>query len=137
MTVTITHAQNPAEGWDISAVAKADPGEGIARAQIIINGFKEYEMPVSHMSGPHLHLADLPLAVPLDSVQQYQDYIARLHQIPGVFRQTEEILIAGKNDHARIGKCRWIGHRRPGADRRWIVARSRANGAAVQKRSTA
>jgi hypothetical protein len=43
MTVTITHAQNPAEGWDISAVAKADPGEGIARAQIIINGFKEYE----------------------------------------------------------------------------------------------
>ena len=43
MTVTSTHAKNPAEGWDISAAAKADQGEGIARAQIIVNSFKEYE----------------------------------------------------------------------------------------------
>src|SRR5712671_5960614 len=27
-------------------------------------GFKEYEMPVSQMTGPHVSLADLPLAVP-------------------------------------------------------------------------
>jgi uncharacterized protein (DUF885 family) len=60
--------------------------------------FKEYEMPVSQMSGPHLHLADLPLAVPLDTLQQYQDYLARLHQIPRVFSQTEEVLSSGKND---------------------------------------
>jgi hypothetical protein len=33
-------------------------------------GFKEYEMPVSQMDGPHVHLADLPLAVPFDSVKQ-------------------------------------------------------------------
>lgn len=32
--------------------------------------FKEYEMPVSQMSGPHVHLADLPLAVPFDTLQQ-------------------------------------------------------------------
>src|SRR6202165_5774269 len=44
--------------------------------------FKEYEMPVNQMEGPHLRLADLPLAVPFDSVKQYEDYIARLHQIP-------------------------------------------------------
>jgi hypothetical protein len=43
MIVTSTHARNPAAGWDISAAAKADQGEGIARAQIIVNGFKEYE----------------------------------------------------------------------------------------------
>ena len=61
-------------------------------------GFKEYEMPVNQMSGPHIRLADLPLAVPLDTLQQYQDYIARLHQIPRVFTQTEEVLSAGKND---------------------------------------
>jgi uncharacterized protein (DUF885 family) len=61
-------------------------------------GFKEYEMPVNQMSGPHVHLADLPLAVPLDTLQQYQDYIARLHQIPRVFSQTEEVLSSGKND---------------------------------------
>jgi uncharacterized protein (DUF885 family) len=62
-------------------------------------GFKEYEMPVSQMDGPCLRLADLPLAVPFDSVQRYQDYIARLHQIPRVFTQTEEVLRAGLKDH--------------------------------------
>lgn len=60
--------------------------------------FKEYEMPVNQMSGPHVRLADLALAVPLDTVKQYEDYIARLHQIPRVFTQTEEVLRAGKND---------------------------------------
>lgn len=60
--------------------------------------FKEYEMPVNQMNGPQTHLADLPLAVPLDSVKHYEDYIARLHQIPRVFTQTEEVLRAGKQD---------------------------------------
>jgi uncharacterized protein (DUF885 family) len=60
--------------------------------------FKEYAMPVNQMSGPHVHLADLPLAVPLDTLQQYQDYLARLRQIPRVFTQTEEVLSAGKAD---------------------------------------
>jgi uncharacterized protein (DUF885 family) len=60
--------------------------------------FKEYEMPVNQMDGPQTHLADLPLAVPLDSVRHYEDYIARLHQIPRVFTQTEEVLRAGKQD---------------------------------------
>ena len=62
-------------------------------------GFKEYEMPVSQMSGPHVNLADLPLAVPFDSLKRYEDYIARLHQIPRVFTQTEEVLRAGMNDN--------------------------------------
>jgi uncharacterized protein (DUF885 family) len=61
--------------------------------------FKEYEMPVSQMEGPHVALADLPLAVPLDSVQHYEDYIARLHQVVRVFSQTEEVLRAGLKDH--------------------------------------
>ena len=62
-------------------------------------GFKEYEMPVSQMIGPHVGLADLPLAVPFDSVQRYEDYIARLHQIPRVFTQIEEVLRAGMKDN--------------------------------------
>jgi uncharacterized protein (DUF885 family) len=61
--------------------------------------FKEYAMPVSQLDGPHLHLADLPLAVPFDTVAQYEDYIARLRQIPRVFTQTEEVLRAGMADH--------------------------------------
>ncbi len=61
-------------------------------------GFKEFEMPVNQMDGPQLRLADLPLSVPLDSVKHYEDYIARLHQIPRVFAETEEVLRAGARD---------------------------------------
>src|SRR5271166_1778377 len=61
-------------------------------------GFKEFEMPVNQMDGPQLRLADLPLSVPLDSVKHYEDYIARLHQIPRVFGETEEVLRAGVRD---------------------------------------
>jgi uncharacterized protein (DUF885 family) len=60
--------------------------------------FKEYEMPVNHMEGPQTRLADMPLAVPLDSVKHYEDYIARLHQIPRVLNQSEETLRAGMQD---------------------------------------
>jgi uncharacterized protein (DUF885 family) len=59
---------------------------------------KEYEMPVSQMNGLHLTLADLPHAVPLESVKHYEDYIARLHQIPRAFAETIEVLRQGKKD---------------------------------------
>src|SRR5271154_4898663 len=57
--------------------------------------FKEFEMPVNQMDGPHLRLADLPLSAPLDSVKHYEDYIARLKQIPRVFTETEAVLRQG------------------------------------------
>jgi uncharacterized protein (DUF885 family) len=60
---------------------------------------KEYEMPVDQMNGVHTGLADLPLAMPFDSVKHYQDYIARLHQIPRVLAQTTEVLRAGMKDN--------------------------------------
>jgi uncharacterized protein (DUF885 family) len=59
---------------------------------------KEYEMPINQQNGVHTGLADLPLSVPFDSVKHYEDYIARLHQIPRVLTQTIEILRAGMND---------------------------------------
>jgi uncharacterized protein (DUF885 family) len=61
--------------------------------------FKDFEMPLSQMSGPHTDLADLPLSSPFSSVKYYEDYISRLHQIPRVFTQTEEVLRAGMKDH--------------------------------------
>jgi uncharacterized protein (DUF885 family) len=60
--------------------------------------FKEYEMPANHMEGPQTRFADWPLAVPLDSVKHYEDYIARLHQIPRAFEQSEETMRAGMKD---------------------------------------
>ncbi|MGH9419232.1 MAG: DUF885 domain-containing protein, partial [Thermoanaerobaculia bacterium] len=65
---------------------------------------KDYEMPVTAQGGVHTGLADLPNAVPLDSVKHYEDYIARLHQIPRALLQTEEVMRAGVKDHLVIVK---------------------------------
>jgi uncharacterized protein (DUF885 family) len=59
---------------------------------------KEYEMPINQQNGIHTSLADLPLSAPFDSVKHYEDYIARLHQIPRVLSQTTEVLRRGMND---------------------------------------
>ena len=59
---------------------------------------KEYEMPVNQQNGIHTSLADLPLSVPLDSVKHYEDYVARLRQIPRALEQTSEVLRAGMRD---------------------------------------
>jgi uncharacterized protein (DUF885 family) len=60
---------------------------------------KEYEMPINQQNGIHTSLADLPLSVPFNTVKQYEDYIARLHQIPRVLTQTTEVLRAGMKDN--------------------------------------
>src|SRR6202161_2358208 len=59
---------------------------------------KEYEMPINQQNGVHTGLGDLPLSVPFDSVKHYEDYVARLHQIPRVLNQTTEVLRAGMKD---------------------------------------
>lgn len=59
---------------------------------------KEYEMPITQQFGVHTNLADLPQAVPLDSVKHYEDYISRLHQIPRALTQEIEVLRGGMKD---------------------------------------
>src|SRR5208282_5549392 len=49
----------------------------------------------NQQNGVHTSLADLPLSVPFDSVKHYEDYIARLHQIPRVLSQTTEVQCDG------------------------------------------
>jgi uncharacterized protein (DUF885 family) len=76
---------------------------------------KEYEMPLSASGGGggiHANLADLPLSMPFDSVKHYEDYIARLHQIPRAFLQTEDVLRAGVSDH--LVPVRFIAEKIPG-----------------------
>src|SRR5258708_19067408 len=55
-------------------------------------------MPIIQQNGIHDGLADLPLSVPLDSVKHYEDYTARLRQIPRALSQTTEVLRAGMKD---------------------------------------
>jgi uncharacterized protein (DUF885 family) len=89
----------PTDGFSEQDTLSHEVLRSTLRQRIRNYDFKEYEMPVNQMDGPHLKLADLPLAVPFDSVKQYEDYIARLHQIPRVFTQTEEVLRAGMKDN--------------------------------------
>jgi len=73
---------------------------------------KEYEMPINTQGGIHTNLADLPLAVPLDSVKHYEDYISRLHQIPVALGQMTEVLRAGMRD--KLMPVRFIAEKIPG-----------------------
>jgi uncharacterized protein (DUF885 family) len=56
-------------------------------------------MPVNQFGGIHTGLANLPLAIPLDSVKHYEDYVARLHQMPRAMNQTIEVMRAGMKDN--------------------------------------
>src|SRR5206468_8114387 len=73
---------------------------------------KEYEMPINQQNGIHTNLADLPLAVPLDSVKHYEDYISRLHQIPQALTQVTEVLRAGMKD--KLMPVRFLAEKIPG-----------------------
>jgi uncharacterized protein (DUF885 family) len=66
--------------------------------RIVDYALKDYEMPISQMQGIHNRFADLPNSVPLDTVRHYEEYIARLHQIPRTFKQTVEVLRQGERD---------------------------------------
>src|SRR3984885_722621 len=72
---------------------------------------KEYEMPINQQNGIHTSLADLPLSVPFDSVKHYEDYVARLHQIPRVLSQTTEVLRAGMKD--KLMPVRFLAEKLP------------------------
>src|SRR5215470_9851647 len=105
-------ARQHAEGDDFLKRLRAIPTEGMSEKDLLsrqimerqlqredVNySLKNYLMPVNQQNGVHTRLADLPLSVPLDSVQHYEDYISRLHQIPRVLEQTKEVMRQGEKD---------------------------------------
>jgi len=60
--------------------------------------FKSWEMPVNQMAGPHLNLPDLVSLTPFKTVTDYENYIARLHQVPRVFEQVTANMRQGMKD---------------------------------------
>ena len=105
-------ARQHAEGDDFLRRLKAIPTDGMGDKDLLSHRvmqrqieredinyeLKNYEMPVNQQNGVHTRLADLPLSVPFDSVQHYQDYISRLHQIPRVLEETTEVMRQGLKD---------------------------------------
>ncbi|MCL2660808.1 MAG: DUF885 family protein, partial [Acidobacteriaceae bacterium] len=49
--------------------------------------FKEWQMPVNQFGGVHTDLPRIVSQLPFDTVKDYDDYIARLKQVPRVFTQ--------------------------------------------------
>ena len=61
--------------------------------------FKNFEMPFDQFNGYHLELAEMPPNVPVDSAKHFEDYVARLHQIPASLEQAIERAKLGEKDH--------------------------------------
>ena len=105
-------ARQHAEADDFLARLKAIPTDGMSDKDLLSHrilehqleredvnyALKNYEMPVNQQNGVHTRLADLPNAVPFDSVPHYKDYISRLRQIPRVLEQTTEVMRQGEKD---------------------------------------
>jgi uncharacterized protein (DUF885 family) len=60
--------------------------------------FKNYLQPVDQFNGIQILLPQIVSAIPLDSVKHYQDYLARLRQIPQVLADTVGLLKEGEKE---------------------------------------
>ena len=61
--------------------------------------FKDWEMPVTQFGGVHLDYGSLASEVPLGTVKDYENYLARLRQFPRMFDQVTANMRLGMNDH--------------------------------------
>ena len=105
-------ARQHAEADDLLKRLQAIPTDGMSDKDLLSHeilekqlqrydvnyALKNYEMPINQQNGVHTQLADLPNAMPFDSVAHYEDYISRLHQIPRVLEQTTEVMRQGVKD---------------------------------------
>jgi uncharacterized protein (DUF885 family) len=60
--------------------------------------FKQWEMPVNQMGGLHLELPDLVTLTPFNAIADYDNYLARLRQIPHAFDQLTANMRQGLSD---------------------------------------
>ncbi|HVN19494.1 MAG TPA: DUF885 domain-containing protein [Dongiaceae bacterium] len=61
--------------------------------------FKDWEMPATQFGGIHLEYASLASYIPFRNVKDYENYLARLHQIPRVLDQAATQMRNGLRDH--------------------------------------
>jgi len=78
---------------------------------------KNYEMPIDQFYGAHLQLAQFVALMPFNTSKQYEDYLARLHQIPHLLDDITETLKQGERDglmppryllEKTVGQCKNI-----------------------------
>src|SRR5271163_3338481 len=69
------------------------------REALDVAQFKDWEMPATQFGGIHLGYASLASDSPFRNLKDYQDYLARLHQIPRVLDQAMGHMRDGLRDH--------------------------------------
>jgi uncharacterized protein (DUF885 family) len=69
------------------------------RQQVESAKFNGWEMPVDQFGGIHLGLASMPTQMPFNTAKDYENYIARLHQLPRVLDQVTANMRLGLRDH--------------------------------------
>ena len=69
------------------------------KQQLDFAPFKEWEMPVTQMNGPHLQSPQLVALLAFTNVKDYEDYIARLRKFPKVMDDTMDNMRQGMADH--------------------------------------
>ena len=62
------------------------------------NSLKLYLMPEDQFGGVHLQLAGFVSAIPFDNTKEYEDYLARLRQVPHLLDQVITVLEKGKQE---------------------------------------
>ena len=87
-------------------VASLNESDSLDRALLLANledsvrsaDLKMYEMPIDQFNGVHIAIPQIATFAPFDSVKHYEDYVARLRQIPGRFEQLTATLRQGMQD---------------------------------------
>ena len=69
------------------------------KQQLEFAPFKEWEMPVTQMNGPHLEMPKLVALFAFTDVKDYEDYISRLRKFPKVIDDAMEHMRRGMADH--------------------------------------
>jgi len=69
------------------------------KQQLDFARFKEWEMPVTQLGGPHLDTPQLVALLAFTNVKDYEDYVARLRKFPKVMDDTMDHMRHGMADH--------------------------------------
>ena len=84
------------------------PEEEALNQQLMVRGlrqdvegakFNSWEMPVDQFNGVHLSYASMPSQMPFKTVKDYENYLARLQQLPRVLDQVIANMKLGLRDH--------------------------------------
>lgn len=108
----VHYAQVSKEAAALRARAMAVPTDGLTEQdrldrtlilrtlddQIRSIQWKNHEMPLDQFNGTHIFFPQIATYAPFETVRHYEDYIARLKQIPGRFDQIAAVLRQGEKD---------------------------------------